>query len=353
MRPLEDNDININPLPSPSATETHVQENTGLEATNTFLKSADTPDFSTAQLQPGIDFSCPINADDISNRWLSSYILVPGKQQKVYSAPITAFICQILKSYAAAAVNGRSVPPFVHFSQTKGALTNRPLATCLTLVRMSEEPLRGTENVVADILRREMSKIYEQHDAFDHVDLLAAFQAYLIYSLVLFFRLNQSSSLFLREAMINLQGLACASSRKGLMCTAEQQHARPPWEAWILAEAKRRTLYTMYLFDSVLSARDGLPTMLGTELTGLPAPCSRFLWRALTRPQWETNYNTYLVDWKEGLCINELWPVPDDMDEAGLSERRRRVDQWLEGVDEYGTMLYAVTSCTHGELILV
>lgn len=116
-----------------------------------------------------------------------------------------------------------------------------------------------------------------------------------------------------------------------------------------MAEAKRRTLFTVYLFDSVLSAQDGLPTFLGTELRGLPAPSSRSLWQASSH-DWVLAFNVHLVDWVDrDLSIDELWPIPTDFDETAIVERRRRVDQWLENIDEFGTVIYAVTSTTHGD----
>lgn len=235
-----------------------------------------------------LDFSqlellSPINVDDISNRWLNSYIPVPGQKIKEYPATITAFIYRILKSYASVTVRGRGVPPFVHSLQTTARSTRPPLSTCLSLVRICDNSLPGSENVAVDVLQREMTSLYEQHKTYDDVTLLAAFQAYLIYSLVLFFRLSQVPRLFLRQAMMNLQDLACSSSRGGLVCTAEEQRARPRWEAWIVAEAKRRTLFTMYLFDSVLLAQDNLQTFLGTELQGLPASSTKSLWGAQSR----------------------------------------------------------------------
>ncbi|OTA58934.1 hypothetical protein K449DRAFT_333932 [Hypoxylon sp. EC38] len=298
----------------------------------------------------GLELFSPINVNDISNRWLNSYIPVPGQQVKEYPATITAFIYRILKSYVAVALRGREVPPFIHASQVSGTSTRLPLSTCLSLIRICENPLPGSEGVAADVLGREMNNLYEQHAEHDDITLLAAFQAYLIYSMVLFFRLGQVSNPFLRQAMMNLQQLACSSSRGGLMCRAEQLHTRPIWEAWIVAESKRRTLLTMYLFDSVLSAQDGLQTFLGTELRGLPAPINKSLWNARTRQDWETAYNIYLADWilEEGLRIDELWPIPKDLDEDSVLQRRNRVDRWLEGVDEFGTVVYAVTSCTHG-----
>ncbi|KAI0101088.1 hypothetical protein F4814DRAFT_105339 [Daldinia grandis] len=314
-----------------------------LNITGRASRSPEVLDFSSLEL-----FS-PIDVDGISNRWLNTYIPIPGQKVKEYPATITAFIYRLLKSFATVTVRGRGVPPFVHPSQISVASARPPLSTCLSLVRICENPLPGSESVAADVLQREMNNLYEQQGTYDDFTLLAAFQAYLIYSMVLFFKLNQVSGPFLRQAMMNLQELACSSSRNGLMCIAEQQRARPRWEAWIVAEAKRRALFTMYLFDSVLSTQDGLQTFLGTELQGLPASADKSLWRAQIRRDWETAYNIYLADWpEETFRIDELWPIPAGLDEPGLLERRNRVDRWLENIDEFGTMLYAVTSCTHG-----
>ena len=148
--------------------------------------------------------------------------------------------------------------------------------------------------------------------------------------------------------MTDLQTLACASSRGGLVCVAERTGARPRWASWILAEAKRRTLYTMYLFDSLLSAEEGTPTLLGTELEGLPAPARRELWTAQTQEEWEVAYAQSQGYISQALRIEELWPLPKGVDRAGQDARESRVQRWLQAVDEFGTMLYAVTCCTHG-----
>ena len=130
---------------------------------------------------------------------------------------------------------------------------------------------------------------------------------------------------------------------------AYQHRAHPRWETWIVVEAKRRTLYVMYLFDGILASRVNLPIFLGTELHSLPAAASKDLWEATNRGDWERKYNMFLADWNElGPTIDELWPVPDGMDDLSIAKWRSRVDRWLEDVDEFGTMLYAVTVCTHG-----
>ncbi|KAL7892125.1 hypothetical protein HDV63DRAFT_385896 [Trichoderma sp. SZMC 28014] len=309
--------------------------------------------FSAPTLQPDVlefsnlDLICPINAEEISNRWLNAYIPIPGQSVKNYPPTVSAFIYRILKSYTGMAIHGRGFPPFVHASQLTGL--SQPLSTCLSIIRICDRPLPGSENVTAEILQREMNNLYEQREAFDDLSLLSSFQAFLMYTMVLFFKLSQGTSPFLRQAMMNLQELACVTSRRGLVCLSEQQRTRPRWESWIIAEAKRRTLYTMYLFDSVLSSEDGLPTFLGTELEGLPTAASRDLWAAQTRREWEAAYNMHLAEWAEGsLCIEELWPIPEGLSEPLIAKRRHRVDNWLENLDEFGIMLYTVTSCTHG-----
>ncbi|KAF5695951.1 hypothetical protein FGLOB1_13902 [Fusarium globosum] len=253
-----------------------------------------------------LDLVCPINSDDIKNRWLNSYVPLPGQSPKNYNQSVINFVYRMLKSYASTVIRGR-LPPFIHPMQQSLV----PLSTCFTLVRICD-PLPGNVSVAADILQREMTRLYEERGTYEGVNLLGVFQAYLIYSMVLFFHLGPSMP-FLRQAMINLQEIACATSREGLVCAAEQRGALPKWESWIMAEAKRRTLYTMYFLDNVLSAHDGLTTYLGTELRGLYSPSSKYLWQA-DRNGWEQSYNSHLAEWgSEPFRLDELWPFPDGM----------------------------------------
>lgn len=316
------------PLDGPSPTSTFCNSITG--------HSVRTPGPRTLSCAPSgeleqlvfsdLDLLCPINADDISNRWLRSFMPDPEEKAKEYPANVTAFIYRMLKSYAGITVRGRGVPPFVHSSQITAQGARPPLSSCLALVRMCENPLPGSEFAAVDILQRQMAGVYESHGDYDDPMLLSGFQAYLIYALVLFFNLSSCGKSFLRQSMMNLQNLACSCSQRGLVSRAEQQRIRPRWEEWIVAESKRRTLFTMYLFDSVLLATDGLPTFLGTELQGLLAPAGMSIWRANTRREWEAAYNNHLTEWGGGgLRIDELWPIVAGLDEHCAQERRSRI----------------------------
>lgn len=272
-----------------------------------------------------------------------------GQKSKDYPANTTAFIYRILKSYTTRIVHGHGMPPFVHHVQMQDYTISPALFTCRTLARTCESSDTGSQEVVIDLLNREMERIYGQCETYNDTALLAGFQAYLLYAMMLCFELGQESSSMLRQVMANLQILASFTCRRGIVCSAEKQRTRPEWESWIVAEAKRRAIYVMYMFDSVLAAREGMPTFLGAELQGLQAPSSRQLWHAETREDWTQAYNVHLAEWARGsLSIDELWPAPAESDERAIKERQSRVDQWLEDVDDFGTMLFAVTCNTHG-----
>jgi hypothetical protein len=184
-----------------------------------------------------------------------------------------------------------------------------------------------------------------QRETYNQPDQLAAFQAYLIYSMMLFFSPQYGQSLIDRQVMVNLLDFACDMATTGVVCPAEIANSRPDWESWIVACTKRRTLYTLYFFDNIFCTARGLPTFIGEELASLPAPARKTLWEASDRTAWEKRYTIHLTEWPDGaLRIDELWPGP----ELGKDERRRRVDRWLETVDEFGMMLFTVTHLTHG-----
>ena len=101
----------------------------------------------------------------------------------------------------------------------------------------------------------------------------------------------------------------------------------------------------MYLFDNVFNALAQVPTYIAEELANLPVPASKALWEATEREVWEREYDRHLAAWEGGeLRISELWFAP----EKDSPERRDRVDRWVESVDEFGMMLFAVCAHIHG-----
>lgn len=173
-----------------------------------------------------LELICPIDVHGISIRWMNPYIPVPGQTIKTYPPTTIAFVHRILKSYTSIVVRGRGLPPFIHTTQMATA-SSPPIATCLSLVRLCDKSLPRGSDVAADLIIREMDNLYQQHEAYEDMASLAAFQAYLIYAMVLFFQLNKGTDMFPRQTIMALQDIACSSCRRGLLCLAEQQRTRP------------------------------------------------------------------------------------------------------------------------------
>ena len=116
-----------------------------------------------------------------------------------------------------------------------------------------------------------------------------------------------------------------------------------------MAEAKRRTIFTVYYLENIYNFQNGSPSYLGEELALLPAPHDKWLWNALDRGAWEMEYDAFLRSWegKPSLKLAEFWPQHTSK-EPGAAERRvTRVDRWAETMDEFGMLLLAVCTASY------
>lgn len=175
-----------------------------------------------------------------------------------------------------------------------------------------------------------------QYLTYDDKTLIAAFQALVIYSIILLFPRPQkstSSNLTLR-IMVNLQEVGYHVGQTGLMLSSEYAHVRPTWEAWTLVSAKRRTMSALYCLEWIYAMMNKLPTFPCTELGFMPAVSSKALWDARTNGEWEMTYNRWLSRWTVGggYLMRELMAVQPG------PELDQRTEMWLEEVDEFGMM---------------
>lgn len=177
------------------------------------------------------------------------------------------------------------------------------------------------------------------------MDLLAAFQAYLIYAITGHLSIGGATPLVDQTTMIALQEFAYDVCLTGLICAAEIARTRPTWESWSVASAKRRTLFAMFIFENIFNSTNNIKSYIADALEKLPAPASKALWEAKMREAWQTEYDIHLAEWKgDELRIGELWPQLDE----GVLQRRERVDRWVQSVDEFGMMLFSICVFTHG-----
>jgi hypothetical protein len=179
----------------------------------------------------------------------------------------------------------------------------------------------------------------------DDLDILGAFQAYLIYSIMANFSPIQGSDVVNDVTMATLHEMAFRNAQAGLVSQAELSHSRPSWESWIVVSTRRRAVFAFYLLSSVYNAENCVPNFLAEEMREVYMPDAKRLWEAESRIEWERQYSQYLSEWEDGLMtISELWLSPD----SGSIERRERIDRWVQSADEFGMMLFAVCVHLHG-----
>ncbi|KAK7055088.1 C6 finger domain protein [Favolaschia claudopus] len=285
----------------------------------------------------------------IGSRWLDALIPPPGRLEKKFNPSTIQFISRVLKSYPKILIKDNNIlPPIAHALQSQAGPSQLPLSNCRTLLRMWENKAPGSELIARETVWREMTRLFEEHSTYDHVTLLGACQAYLLYSIHLFLCGDADTrSMVDTSTMINLQELSSALSRTGLYTSdAQQRSTVPEWESWIIAEAKRRTLYTMYTFDHVFNYSQGQPSYVGTELGQLSLPASKELWTATTKHDWELKYEQHIMDWPtEGPQLDDLWPHGT---EDVKKRRGERADRWVESADEFGMFMFAISNMTFG-----
>ncbi|KAK9242967.1 hypothetical protein V1506DRAFT_570300 [Lipomyces tetrasporus] len=343
--------------PSQSSASSLLQTSASLQSTSTEPQKDTSP---SSEYEPSVDNKLEDNKLDfaaldlcsttdssqIRNRWMESFLPSPSQRPKILQEYTVQYLSCVLRTYPKCMLRPSGLPPIIHPLQFAGdQVMPLPLANCYSLVRLWYGRASGSESIVTTTVKQEMERLLQEYQSYDQMELLAAFQAYLIYALMAYFSPVQGYCLVDHTTLVCLQELACRISLTGLVCTAELSHSRPKWESWIVASAKRRTLYAMYLFHNVFNSICQLPNYVAEELHDLPVPASKALWEARTRKAWEREYDCHLSTWQGNeLCISELWRSPD----TGSSERQHRIDQWMQGVDEFGMALFAITAHIHG-----
>ncbi|KAL0956578.1 hypothetical protein HGRIS_002716 [Hohenbuehelia grisea] len=293
-----------------------------------------------------VELASSIDSARIKERWIDGFI--PSKTLCPKSMPpqTLLFIARILKGYPRKMLRPKELPPIVHPLQITTSHGPSSLANCISIVRMWYDRAPGSEGIVSRTVTTEMERLLQEYTALDEMDLLSAFQCYLVYALMTFQSNDPRLPVADRTTVVNLEEIASRLGDRGLVCKAEVEHTRPDWESWIVAEAKRRSVFAMYMFQNLFNAVNDIPVYLAEELASLPAPASKILWEAKNRDVWEREYDKFLASWENGgLKLGELWPHKFTGDPM---VREDRVDRWSEAVDEFGMMLLSICIHTHG-----
>ncbi|KAH0194628.1 hypothetical protein KCV03_g277, partial [Aureobasidium melanogenum] len=162
---------------------------------------------------------------------------------------------------------GTGSPPFIHPSQLQNSEYPPPLARCATIAHMWANQTSDGGDIVREAILREAQALFESDglNSSNDMERLVSMQAYLLLCLMLLPSCTTEPMMVPQEMKINLQELTAKSAREGLICPAEQTGSRPDYLSWILAEAKRRTLYAVYMVDDVINTLGNMPCVLGDD----------------------------------------------------------------------------------------
>ncbi|KUI62605.1 Oleate-activated transcription factor 1 [Cytospora mali] len=312
----------------------------------------------------------PLDVSRIRDRWLDYYFTPTQKQIKPYTARTMALISRTLFSYPGMWLRNQShIPPFIHPAQCANRSGGGPesLANCLSLLRLCDAAAPGSGQLVRDSVQREMSRLASDIEKStlsqgldDHLHALSALQAYLLLSIHAYSSCKTRTRLeiFSPGLITSLHDLAARVSTAGIVCPEEvvgqSPAAVPAWESWIIAEAKRRTVYCVYLFEDLYNHEHDADSYLGEELGLLLAPASKWVWQAKSKESFAVEFSDWTKTWGggRGLVISEFWPkaaedmVGDLAAEEWQGKREERIMRYSETVDEFGMFLLAICTAT-------
>lgn len=181
-----------------------------------------------------------------------------------------------------------------------------------------------------------------QYQSYDELNLLAALQALVIYTIILFFPKREQASVPTLDLSIfqNLQQVVYHVAQSGLVIQEERDHVRPSWETWIHITSKRRAVLALYLLHWSYSVVKCVPSFNCKELGFMPAPAAKMLWQVNHKDEWEALYDRWLIRWEGSEYLQqEFWEI-----EPGVFINRR-TQKWLEETDEFGIMLMSLGNC--------
>jgi hypothetical protein len=110
----------------------------------------------------GIKLICTLDPTRIRNRWLADFIPSVTDRTKAYSPGVSSFISRVIKTYPHMLLIKGQLPPFIHPSQMAGPEFPTPLANCLSLVRLWDAQVRGSEAIVSETIKKEMDRLYSE-----------------------------------------------------------------------------------------------------------------------------------------------------------------------------------------------
>ncbi|KIM93443.1 hypothetical protein OIDMADRAFT_35757 [Oidiodendron maius Zn] len=200
---------------------------------------------------------------------------------------------------------------------------------------MWEQRTGNGNAMLLNSMQGEFERLYRNHRLYDQVDLLAALQASLIYSIMIYLNSNTTAKYGTQLVLGQLQEMAYRLLTMTEFPRADVSSKGPDHELWIIASAAQRTVLAIYVFDCVICFLSRIPVYSCDELHFIPAPVFRRLWEAQEYETWKEEYRNWFQRWKgREVVMGELLNQHTD------SYTWNRLEEWLSEADEFGMLIF-------------
>ncbi|PTB45984.1 hypothetical protein M441DRAFT_63300 [Trichoderma asperellum CBS 433.97] len=216
---------------------------------------------------------------------------------KPNQGPLVSLALQILRSYPFMILRKAALPPFINPMQVSWAETRigprqQSLLTCMSLVSLFKSRTDSSRNLVWRLIKLEQEKILSKHAEFDKWELLAAFQALLVYCLLRIQDVPVNNDGFEAALLttVNLVFIALMSSTGGVRKSELPDDPGVTWMDWIFNESRRRTVIIFQILNILIEMSTEVSSFPGCGFVLIPLANSATLWNANCIEEWQKEF---------------------------------------------------------------
>ncbi|KAK1762527.1 hypothetical protein QBC33DRAFT_551754 [Phialemonium atrogriseum] len=267
---------------------------------------------------------------------------------RLSEGPLVSLAMRILRSYPFMMLQKAALPPFISpvlfsWAETGMGPPQQALITCVDLVNLFKSRTESDRNVIWRLIRLEQERILAKHANFDRWELLAAFQALLVYCLL---RLHEvpvghdglEASLL---TTVNLVFSALASSAGGThkMCVPDDPGLS--WTDWIFSESMRRTVLIFQILDILVEISTEASSYANCGLLLIPLATSATLWNAEDPEGWRTEFR--LCDKRTTYALSQTGVLTRlQVTDTGVTFSAAEWEGWRAEVGDIGTLVMII-----------
>ncbi|KAH6683376.1 hypothetical protein B0J14DRAFT_575845 [Halenospora varia] len=265
------------------------------------------------------------------------------------------YVICTLSAYPQMLLPGKGPPPFLHPQclvkesdrDDRGAQTPLlgPLAICSGIVAMWSVKNKNNSAFIWRSIQTEQERLSEECHIYNDWTAVAALQAICTYFILRVLEQDEDVTDFdiplirtMIKVSMRVREISLGYSKPSAACP-------PIWEQWILAESLQRTIFVIFIVDFLFDISAG--TINGCDgpahLGQMRLPCSKKLWKAKTKSEWEKEYvaqmNLQRQSDQEHPTFTDL--IKHDVD---VSSFGNSLDRWMREVDDFGMLVVSAAS---------